>query len=58
MEIITVPFGWLLNFLYQFTGSYGLSLILFAILVPITLSTSEMTRIWYSLSRVSRQTAF
>lgn len=37
MEIITVPFGWLLNFLYQFTGNYGLSLILFAVLVQIVL---------------------
>ena len=37
MEIITVPFGWLLNFLYQFTGNYGVSLILFAILVQIVL---------------------
>ena len=37
MEIITVPFGWLLNFLYQFTGNYGLSLILFAILVQLIL---------------------
>ncbi len=37
MEIITVPFGWLLNFLYQLTGSYGLSLILFAVLVQVVL---------------------
>ena len=37
MEIITVPFGWLLNFLYQLTDNYGLSLILFAILVQIVL---------------------
>ena len=37
MEIITVPFGWLLNFLYQLTNNYGLSLILFAVLVQIVL---------------------
>ena len=37
MEIITVPFGWLLNFLYQLTNSYGLSLILFAILVQVVM---------------------
>ena len=37
MEIITVPFGWLLNFLYQLTSNYGLSLILFAVLVQIVL---------------------
>ena len=37
MEIITVPFGWLLNFLYQITSNYGVSLILFAILVQIVM---------------------
>ena len=37
MEIITVPFGWLLNFLYQLTSNYGVSLILFAVLVQVVL---------------------
>ena len=37
MDFIAKPFGWLLNFLYQFTGSYGLSLILFAVLVQVVL---------------------
>lgn len=54
MSFITVPFGWLLNFLYQFTGNYGVALILFAVLVqlvllPITIkskkSMMKMTRL-------------
>lgn len=36
-DIITVPFGYLLNFLYQFTGNYGVAMILFAILVQVVL---------------------
>ena len=36
-KIITVPFGYLLDFLYQLTTNYGVALILFAILVQIVL---------------------
>jgi len=36
-KIITVPFGYLLNFLYQFTNNYGLALIIFAIIVRLVL---------------------
>ncbi len=44
-DIITVPFGWLLGFLYDFTNSYGLALILFAVLVKlILLPTSAMSK--------------
>ncbi len=66
MEIITVPFGWLLNFLYQFTGSYGLSLILFAILVqvvmlPITAkskkSMMKMTRMQPRINAIQQKYA-
>jgi YidC/Oxa1 family membrane protein insertase len=40
-----VPFGWLLGFLYDFTNSYGLALILFAVLVKlILLPTSAMSK--------------
>ena len=47
-DFITVPFGALLNFLYQFTGNYGVSLILFAVLVqlvllPITIKSKKST---------------
>ena len=53
-DIVQVPFGWLLSLLYQFTNSYGLALILFAILVKIILfpasakskkSTMKMSRL-------------
>ena len=30
-DIITIPFGYLLDWLYQFTSNYGIALILFAI---------------------------
>ena len=36
-DIITVPFGWLMGFLYDFTNNYGLALILFAVIVKIIL---------------------
>ena len=36
-QIITVPFGYLLDYLYRFTGSYGISLIIFAIVVQLVL---------------------
>ena len=36
-EIIKVPFGYLMDWLYQFTNNYGLALILFAVLVKIIL---------------------
>ena len=36
-DIIKVPFGYLMDWLYQFTNNYGLALILFAVLVKIIL---------------------
>ena len=36
-DLIKIPFGYLLDWLYQFTTNYGLSLILFAILIKIVL---------------------
>ncbi|MBE6916422.1 MAG: membrane protein insertase YidC [Ruminococcaceae bacterium] len=54
MDFITIPFGYLLDYLYRFTGNYGISLILFAVLVqlvllPITIkskkSMMKMTRL-------------
>ena len=64
MEIITVPFGWLLNFLYQLTSNYGLSLILFAILVQIVMlpitakskkSMMKMTRLQPRLNAIKEK---
>jgi YidC/Oxa1 family membrane protein insertase len=36
-QMILFPFSWLLNFFYSFTGSYGLALILFAVVVKLIL---------------------
>ena len=36
-DIIKVPFGYLLDWLYQFTMNYGLSLIIFAIIIKLVL---------------------
>ena len=36
-DIITVPFGYLLEWLYRFTGNYGVALILFAVAVQLVL---------------------
>ena len=66
MEIITVPFGWLLNFLYQLTDSYGLSLILFAVLVQVVLlpitakskkSMMKMTRLQPRINAIKEKYA-
>ncbi|MBE6957592.1 MAG: YidC/Oxa1 family membrane protein insertase [Ruminococcaceae bacterium] len=66
MEFITIPFGWLLNQLYNLTGNYGVSLILFAILVQIVLlpitakskkSMMKMTRIQPKLNAIREKYA-
>ena len=36
-DIIRVPFGYLLEWLYQFTSNYGLALILFSLVVKLVL---------------------
>ena len=37
-DIIAVPFGFVMRFIYSFVGNYGLSIILFSLLAkPITL---------------------
>ena len=36
-QIIAVPFGYLLDFLYQFTTNYGVALIIFAVIVRLVL---------------------
>ena len=36
-EFIAIPFGYLLDFLYRITGNYGVSLILFGIVVQLVL---------------------
>ena len=65
-DIITVPFGWLLGFLYDFTNSYGLALILFAVLVKIVLlpasamskkNSMKMSRIQPRLQEIQKKYA-
>ncbi len=36
-DLIRVPFGYLLDWLYQFSGNYGIALILFSLIVKIVL---------------------
>ena len=36
-DIVTVPFGWLLGFLYEVTSNYGVAMIIFAIIVQLVL---------------------
>ena len=36
-DLIKIPFGYLLDWLYQFTTNYGLSLIIFAIIIKLVL---------------------
>ena len=66
MKFIIVPFAWLLNFLYQLTNNYGVSLILFAILVQIVLlpisakskkSMMKMTRMQPKLNAIREKYA-
>ncbi len=53
-KIITVPFGYLLDYLYRFTGNYGVSLILFAVLVQIVLLpiTAKSKKSMMKMSRI------
>jgi len=37
-DLVTVPFGWLLGFLYDLTSNYGVAMILFAVIVQLVLT--------------------
>ena len=54
-DIVQVPFGWLIAFLYQFTSSYGLALILFAIIVKLILlpATAKAKKSSMKMSRLT-----
>ncbi len=63
-DLVTVPFGWLLGVLYQFTGNYGLAMILFAILVKVILlpitakskkSMMKMSRLQPRIQEIQRK---
>lgn len=42
MEFIKIPFGYLLDWLYQFAGNYGVALILFSLIVKVVLLPMNM----------------
>jgi len=63
-KIITIPFGYLLDWLYQLVGNYGLALIFFAFIVqlvmfPISLmskkSTMKMSRLQPRIQEIKRK---
>ncbi len=65
-DIIRVPFGYLMDYLYRFTNNYGLALILFAVLVqlvmlPITAkskkSTMKMSRLSPRIQEIQKKYA-
>ena len=65
-KIITVPFGWLLSFLYDLTNNYGIALIIFAALVQLILlpisakskkSSMKMSRIQPKIQAIQEKYA-
>ena len=54
-DIVQVPFGMLLNYLYDFTNNYGLALILFALLVKLVLmpATAKAKKSSMKMSRIT-----
>ena len=65
-DLIRVPFGYVLDFLYQFTTNYGLALILFAIIVRLVLvpinakskkSMMKMSRLQPRIQEIQRKYA-
>ncbi|MBQ9929401.1 MAG: YidC/Oxa1 family membrane protein insertase [Oscillospiraceae bacterium] len=65
-KFITVPFGWLLSFLYDLTNNYGVALIIFAALVQLILlpisaktkkSTMKMSRIQPKIQKIQEKYA-
>ena len=65
-KIITVPFGYLLDYLYQFTANYGVALILFSVLVQLVLlpisakskkSMMKMTRLQPRINEIQKKYA-
>ena len=53
-DLITVPFGYLMDWLYRMTNNYGISLILFAIIVQLVLLpiTAKSKRSTMKMSRL------
>ena len=65
-DIVTVPFGYLMDWLYQLTTNYGWALVLFAVLVKIILfpitakskkSTMKMSRLTPKMQAIQKKDA-
>ena len=65
-DLITVPFGWLLGFLYDLTSNYGVAMIIFAILVQAVMlpinakskkSMMKMSRLQPRIQEIQRKYA-
>ncbi len=65
-KIITVPFAWLLSFLYDLTNNYGFAMIIFAVLVQLVLlpitakskkSTMKMSRLQPRIQEIQQKYA-
>ena len=65
-DLVTVPFGWLLSFLYDFTNNYGWALIIFAVVVKLILlplsakskkNSMKMSRIQPRLTEIQQKYA-
>ena len=54
-DIIQIPFGYLLEFLYRLTGNYGVALIVFSVLVQLVLLpvTAKSKRSMMKMSRLT-----
>ena len=53
-KIITVPFGWLIGFLYELTSNYGLAIIIFTFIVQLVLLpiTAKSKKSMMKMSRI------
>ena len=65
-DLVTVPFGWLLGVLYRLTDNYGVSMILFALIVQLVLmpinakskkSMMKMSRLQPRIQEIQRKYA-
>ena len=56
-DIIQVPFGYLMELLYELTNSYGMALILFAVIVQLVLLpiTAKSKKSMMKMSRLTPQ---
>ena len=63
-DIVTVPFGWLLGFLYELTSNYGVAMIIFAVIVQLVLmpinakskkSMMKMSRLQPRIQEIQRK---